>query len=156
MDILTRLAADHLRFQRQLASMGENLFCGGGSAAPGLPERVRQRLSEFIASVEEHEELERRVLCPRLVEGECGRAVVRIEREHARLDEALRSLSESLPLEAEAVQEWSLSRLAPIQGLLIEHMINEEETLFSCARRCLPREELEELGRSAGSGHGPR
>lgn len=135
MDVYQILLRDHQTIQQ--------IFSEIEKTNVGEAERRELLFNTLRGKLEAHEILEETVFYPEIDKFPIAGELVNLAfEEHAEFDAILQEISE-LPVDK---PEW-LERVAELKDLVQQHIINEETRLFPAARKELPDNRAEQLGR---------
>lgn len=157
MNLLDMLEDDHEKFRELLETFDKQVLDAPHKFqkawAPKAKEQTLALLHEFMAQLERHEAIERRLLYPDLIRsGPLGREKVReIENDHHGLDKLLTRFKKELESPAEKEASWILINVLNLVERLPKHMDKEEAELFALARAAIPAAKLDQLGAAARS-----
>lgn len=144
LSMIEELTRDHRRFnlaisriQQQVLDTENHYFSEGRK--PEKTAIVLKLVSELLAELHRHEELERRSVYPELLHNlpELRDAVAEIELEHRGLDATTEELHRIVRGERAANNREIARRVVDLLVLLRSHMRDEERLVFSPARRAV-------------------
>lgn len=136
-DAIVLLKEDHRRLRVLLRRIEDRKHRAG----PELTSVVRELCTEFELHVRIKDELVAPTVATRQTNEEEGVLRTRPDDEHRRADQLLRQLTARPVLGAEDVPE-----VLQLKELILEHIEQEEATLFPLVREVLGRNGLRELG----------